>query len=236
MAIEVIAYVGGGSVSFPKRDLAKEPPFGMWTVVSFAGRVRRAAQWECICKCGTIRIVPQCALLRGDSKSCGCVGAESLSKRRTTHGRYKTPEYTVWCNMLKRCYCAESPNFHNYGGRSITVCERWWKFENFIADMGPRPSHRHSIDRIKNELGYSPENCRWATRKEQNTNRRGNVVLTYKGTSGTVSEWAERTGINYATLWGRIFRSGMSVSDALEMPLKAQYSRVANIYKTDCPD
>ena len=123
------------------------------------------AQWFCQCDCGNIKKVLLSNLrAKHGTISCGCA--------RRFHGKHKTPEYVAWVSMLQRCTNPQSPSFHHYGGRGITVCERWLKFENFLADIGPRPSPELSLQRINNDLGYFSENCKWATRKEQASNMR----------------------------------------------------------------
>jgi hypothetical protein len=126
-----------------------------------------------------------------------------------THGLTKSTEYGSWCAMKARCCNPKTPHFHLYGGRGITVCDRWLNsFENFLADMGAKPSKAHSLDRIDNSRGYEPGNCRWATGTMQCRNRRDNRVIEFGGAKRTVAEWAERLGVKYFTLMMRIRRVG----------------------------
>lgn len=127
------------------------------------------------CKCFNYLVVSNSAVTFGNTKSCGCHRIESSIRRATKHGHGKVSNcsrtYKSWANMKTRCMNQRYKWYHNYGGRGIDICERWLKFENFLADMGERPENK-SLDRINNEIGYSPENCRWATSKEQNNNTR----------------------------------------------------------------
>lgn len=218
MAIQIRPYVEGGSVAFPRVDLSKGPPMGLWSVLSFGGRsLTGDAYWRCRCKCGTERMVSQCSLRGGKSTGCGCTELRRL--RNTTHGNSGLAEHKVWIGMLRRCQCKTSSDFPNYGGRGITVCERWQEFRNFLADMGSRPSPKHSIDRFPNQKGnYEPGNCRWATMKEQTNNTRRNRVLEYKGERKTVTAWAEYVGIPVSVFRNRVKR-GWSTVDAIERPV-----------------
>lgn len=132
----------------------------------------------------------------------------------------KTDEYNAWQHIRSRCYNKNSPAYPEYGGRGITVCDRWLEsFENFYADMGPKPSRKHSIDRYPDNDGpYSPSNCRWATRAEQNRNTRQNVILEFNGKRMCLTEWADLLGICKTTLFARIQRDGWSVERALTTP------------------
>lgn len=157
-----------GSLS---RDLTGQR-FGRLVAQEVAGRVRRAAIWLCRCDCGQTTQVHHSNLLQGCSKSCGCLRREVTRANSTTHGQSgRSPEYQSWASMLARVRSTRGRRDTDYRQRGITVCERWHSFENFLADMGPRPAGR-SLDRIDNDGNYEPSNCRWATASEQVRNRR----------------------------------------------------------------
>lgn len=137
-------------------------------------------------------------------------------KRRPRHGLWKqfTAEHQVWTAMLQRCSNPNDKDFQNYGGRGIKVCDRWQSFPNFMADLGPRPSSSHSLDRRNNDKGYEASNCHWVTRKEQNSNKRTTKRITHDGQTLTLKEWAPIVGIDYWTLRSR-YDKGWTAAEIL---------------------
>jgi hypothetical protein len=183
-------------------------------------------QWNCTCECGSKTIVTGSNLVRNHTKSCGCLSKDAVISRNTTHGLSDSPEYGIWQAMIKRCTKPNDPAYSDYGGRGITVTDRWLNsFEAFYEDMGPRPSPDHSIDREENDKGYYKENCRWVTRIEQANNTRRNVFYEYKGNKYTIPQLAElpevkdsKIGIN--TLRSRIRKSKYTVEQSISFPIK----------------
>ena len=173
--------------------------FGRLTVTAFshkngAGRIH----WRCLCACGSVCTVSGTNLRIGATVSCGCArkGAHS------THGLSGTLAYASWISMIHRCENPKRTKYECHGGRGITVCKRWHKFENFYADMGERAAGL-TLERKNNDKGYSKSNCVWASRKVQAQNRRNSVNLTYSGITKTMSAWAEDTGQIASTLGWR---------------------------------
>ena len=143
---------------------------------------------------------------------------EAIIPKRFHHGLIHHPIYDTWRRMRQRCNTTSHASFNNYGGRGIKVCERWNNFANFLSDMGEKPTPKHTLERIDNDLGYSPENCTWATWREQNNNTRFNKILSYNGKSLTITQWARRMGMKPNTLVYRI-RLGWSVEDSINRPV-----------------
>lgn len=186
--------------------------FNRWLVVRRSDRTRH---WVCSCDCGTVRDVFVGNLRQGYSQSCGCLKDERTRIRNRTHGLSASREYKIWAGMKKRCYDPSCKSFEDYGKRGIAVCARWQgSFENFYADMGPRPSRRHSIERVNNDGPYSPDNCRWATQREQVNNTRRNHFIEWNGERLTLAQWAERAGIRPHALLHRLDR-GWPLEQAL---------------------
>lgn len=145
--------------------------YGRLTVASRESNRGTRAYWRCNCSCGGVAISSSSDLVTGHIRSCGCLNRETRATNPRTHGYNRTPTYVVWSNMHARCNNDKRPDFKNYGGRGITVCERWREFANFLADMGEKPPCL-SLDRRDNNGHYGPNNCRWATASEQRRNQR----------------------------------------------------------------
>lgn len=191
--------------------------FSKWTV-SHAVKVHSNGEliWFCHCKCGNTAEIVGGALRRGASRQCKACASKAIS----THGMSGTPEFKIWVWMLDRCTNVNSPSYAKYGGRGISVCERWGTFESFHADMGNRPTPEHSIERVNNDLGYGPDNCVWATRRVQMRNTRRNRKYAHVGEALTLVEWGERLEIDPNTLWMRIHGYDWSVERALTTPVQ----------------
>ena len=182
--------------------------FGRLTVIKKI-RDNKKYKWLCECECGKTKNIIGWNLVNNMTKSCGCLGREIRILALTKHGMTKSVEFTTWHEMKRRCLGKDKKRIKNYGDRGITVCDRWLKFENFYKDMGKRPTKKHSIDRIDNSKGYSKDNCRWATSKQQGRNKRNNIMVTYKGETKCLSEWAEVTGLKQALLYQRTIRDNL---------------------------
>jgi hypothetical protein len=191
--------------------------FGRLSVVEYAGRQGKQSRWKCSCDCGEIKTVQGNNLSAGHTKSCGCFNKEMTLKAHTKHGDSGSPEHSAWRMMIHRCQNPANNQYPNYGGRGINVCDRWQSYEEFLKDMGRRPTPVHSIDRIDNSAGYSPVNCRWATKKEQSRNTRSNRLVTHNAVTRCLTEWAELSGLNVNTLRSRL-RLGWTFERAITTP------------------
>lgn len=155
--------------------------FSRLEVLSFSHIKNSGTFWNVRCDCGSVKKVRGTKLTAGTTRSCGCLAREVTKESRRTHGLTKSAEYKAWIHIRSRCLYKKDKKYYLYGGRGIKVCERWMKFENFYKDMGDKPSPDHSIDRIDSNGNYEPENCRWATAKEQSRNTRRNIYLDVEG-------------------------------------------------------
>ena len=174
---------------------------------------------HCTCACGTKRIVSIYSLRSGNTRSCGCLARErtaSMGRGNKTHGMKKTRTYKAWESMRRRCFNPRAVNFENYGGRGITVCDAWARFENFLADMGECPDGL-TLERNDTNGNYEPSNCRWATPVEQTRNRRITVTLEIGGRTRVLGEVCAERGVSAHLVHCRL-RSGWPVNDRLFMP------------------
>lgn len=189
----------------------------------------KTSKWRCLCDCGSESLVQCGSLVHGNTKSCGCLKRDVTIARNTTHGQSvrgnRTTEHRTWLAIKERCYNPNADKYRYYGGRGITVCDRWrGSFEDFFADMGPKPTRRHTIDRKDSNGNYDPLNCEWVTQAEQTRNTRRNIRITKDGVTLVASEWDRRLGFKEGTIKGRIAR-GWPMERLLE-PLSTQGRRV----------
>lgn len=189
--------------------------FGRLIVLSRAQNdARKRVRWICVCDCGNTKVARALDLVDSKTRSCGCLRLEIHTARLKTHGHANTRIYRIWVGMHKRCRNPANKNFLSYGGRGISVDPRWDDFAAFLIDMGPPPSRKHSLDRIDNDGPYSPENCRWATPKEQSRNSRRPRFIELNGERKNLTEWASQIGIGPGTLWRRL-KDGWPIELAL---------------------
>lgn len=199
--------------------------FGRLVAVECVGKTTNGnAKWRCECDCGEGKVVASWGLVSGRTKSCGCIKREQNKDVFTTHGdsAKRTRLYRIWSGMKTRCYNKNhKESYAKYGKKGIYVCDEWKEsYENFkkwALSHGYKDSL--SIDRIDTQGPYSPENCRWATEKQQQNNRSNNRILTFMGEKKTLAQWVEITGFTKSTIEHRLNR-GMSVADALQTPMR----------------
>lgn len=177
--------------------------------------------FKCRCVCGNELVLRAKSLTSGNTKSCGCYKVAKMLNNvlSTSHGQSYTSLYNVWHKMLDRCQNPLAKDHKNYGGRGIAVCKRWFKFENFMNDMGDKPNPDHEIDRIDVNGDYEPTNCRWATPKENANNRRNNHRVVFRGELKTLAEIVDATGINRSTLRTRL-QTGMTADEATSVAVR----------------
>lgn len=201
--------------------------FGRLTIIERAENYiapcgHHTPMWKCKCECGNEYVANPAHLKNGRVKSCGCFNKEKAKKTMTKHGHHNTRLYGVWSVMKQRCYNPKSKAYRLYGAEGKTVCDEW--LHDFQAFYDWSMSHGYQkgleIERIDGTKGYSPENCRWATRKEQANNMRTNHLIEYKGKKQTIAQWAEELNMNVDTLYNRVLRYKWSIEKALETPVK----------------
>jgi hypothetical protein len=182
----------------------------------------KKATWICCCDCGTECLTQYWSLVAGYTRSCGCYRRELVKLGRNhKHDMKGSPEYAIWRGMKQRCYNPKSAGYPSYGGRGIIVCDRWRNdFMAFYSDMGPRPSPGHSVERKDNDGPYSPDNCIWATRSEQQSNKRNSKLIEAFGKRQTASAWARETGIRRNLIFMRVIKYGWPAERALTTPVR----------------
>jgi hypothetical protein len=180
---------------------------------------RKRVKWSCLCDCGNTTSVSSDNLKSGNTMSCGC----HKNTVSVTHGMTGTPTYKVWDHMMGRCTNENDGGYVDYGGRGIKVCDRWYSFANFVADMGIKPEGLE-IDRMDNAGDYTPENCRWVTRKVNCRNTRSNRYITLGDVTKCLVEWEEETGIPKDTIRSRL-RRHWSIEKTLTTPVDMKFSK-----------
>lgn len=184
--------------------------YGHFVVIARAGRAAKGqALWECKCVCGKHVVLNGQKIRSGHNTSCGCMKGKANIK----HGMRNTATYNTWCAMKQRCNYPKNDQYADYGGRGITVCDRWVTFENFLADMGERPDGM-TIERNDANGNYEPDNCRWATMQEQQRNRRSTIKVERDGRTQCIKDWCVELGLDLDRVYGRI-RRGAIPSEAL---------------------
>lgn len=179
--------------------------FGRYTALHLVANKPR--RWLCRCDCGQQRTVPQSSLRSGKQTSCGCRRADTCTKHGHNRKLVKSPTWTSWTAMLSRCRNPNNASFACYGARGIRVCERWAVFENFLRDMGERPAGT-SLDRIDSDGNYEPQNCRWATPKQQQANTRKTVRIALDGEVVSLIEASRRLGVHREAIKRRVAEHG----------------------------
>lgn len=196
--------------------------FTRLTVIKLDRIERKKVYWICKCICGTKKIIRTDTLLKETTRSCGCLQKEltkiRFDKYRYKHGKKYSKIYKIWEGMKQRCKNKKNTAYANYGGRGITLDPRWEKFENFYEDMGD-PGKEQMLERINNNKGYYKENCKWATRVEQNNNKRSNRLITFNGKTQNITQWATEIGIYENTIQSRL-RLGWSLERALTQKVR----------------
>lgn len=208
------------------RDLTGKR-FGRWEVLEPCVRDVKDERWLCACECGTKKPVKVHNLLRGASRSCGCLKVDMQTK----HGLSKDPLYKTWVSLRQRVTDTACRDYTNYGGRGITMEPEWQHdFKAFrdwvVENLGPKPSPTHSIDRKNNEFGgYIKGNLRWATVIEQQNNRRSNRLIEFRGDTLNLKQWCTKLGVNYGAVKMRLNAMGWTIEQALTIPTAGRHRK-----------
>ena len=190
--------------------------FNDWTFVRRVTNKGKMTRWLCRCVCGTERAHQPARVISGNSKGCGCKIGQRIAEKATKHGQAhpRTPEYQAWCEMRSRCHTRSNNRFRRYGGRGITVCERWNDYEAFLEDVGPRPSPEHSLSRIDNNGSYESTNVEWATEIEQQGNRVDTIWVQLNGIRMCLGQACDKLGKRRSTVYARV-QHGWPLYEAL---------------------
>ncbi len=196
------------------RNIKEGMVFGRLTVLlSYTSTSKtKKSSHLCLCSCGSISEHDGADLRRGDAKSCGCLFKEGRHLLNTTHGKSHSPVWLTWVNMRARCFKPGNRNYHNYGGRDITICDKWMTFEGFYEDMGDKPFPKAQLDRIDVDGDYHKDNCRWVSNKQNANNKRNNRYIIYLGLTATLSQWCDAIGISGSMVRSRYYQ-GWGIED-----------------------
>ena len=210
-----------GLIPHHSKKVAVGDKFGRLKVL-FTGKKPDSYKYTaiCECECGILSTVRIAMLKETGSLKCTC--NYDRTKPKQNHGLWKSPLYTVWWHMLRRCENPKDDRYCDYGGRGIKVCDRWHSLENFHADLIETYDKLMQLDRIDNDKGYSPENCKWSTKNEQMRNRRSNIFVTIDGDKKVLKDWAIHFGVNYHSVYHRIKKMGWEPEVALRTPFIAK--------------
>lgn len=212
--------------------------FERLTVVEYIGREHHSSKWRCLCDCGVEVLAQRSALVTGTTKSCGCFRADRMSRLTYKHGeaggekrRKRRPEYKAWDSIKQRCFNPNAKEWKWYGGRGISLAPEWAAdFSAFLAYIGPRPSPKHSVDRIDGAKNYEPGNVRWADWVEQANNRSNNRMVEFNGQLMTMKQAALAAGMPYKSVKGRV-QKGWDVLSALTVPLNMNKVNAQRTYR-----
>lgn len=203
-----------------KIEIKEGDVFGRLTAIRYFGHDNHHHQvWLFSCSCGKEKTISAISVFKGVTKSCGCLRSEVTAQRKSSHGKRRSDEYSIWVGIKQRCFNPNCKEFKWYGLKGIIMCQEWVDdFQSFYEHVGPRPSKKHSIDRIDSSKNYEPGNVRWATSIEQANNKRNNSILTIFGKSKTIAEWERYIGCSKELIRQRIKKLGWSAEKAILTP------------------